>query len=264
MAVTINTLREYKQKGEAFAALTSYDATFAQVVSEAGVDVILIGDSLGMVLQGNDSTLPVTMDQMIYHTSCVAKGNKGALIMADMPFMSYGTTEAALENAAELMRAGAHMVKLEGTDWMTDTIAALSERGVPVCAHLGLTPQFVNKFGGYKVQGRDEHAAEMMIEHACELEAAGADVILLECVPAVLAARITQAVKAPVIGIGAGADTDGQVLVLHDMLGISTGVKPRFVKNFLAGTDSVSAAVEAYVNAVRERSFPAEEHTFKA
>ncbi|MBD3656511.1 3-methyl-2-oxobutanoate hydroxymethyltransferase [Marinobacter sp.] len=264
MAVTINTLREYKQKGEAFAALTSYDATFAQVVSEAGVDVILIGDSLGMVLQGNDSTLPVTMDQMIYHTSCVAKGNKGALIMADMPFMSYGTTEAALENAAELMRAGAHMVKLEGTDWMTDTIAALSERGVPVCAHLGLTPQFVNKFGGYKVQGRDEHAAEMMIEHACELEAAGADVILLECVPAVLAARITQAVKAPVIGIGAGADTDGQVLVLHDMLGISTGVKPRFVKNFLAGTDSVSAAVEAYVKAVRERSFPAEEHTFKA
>ncbi len=264
MAVTINTLREYKQKGEAFAALTSYDATFAQVVSEAGVDVILIGDSLGMVLQGNDSTLPVTMDQMIYHTSCVAKGNKGALIMADMPFMSYGTTEAALENAAELMRAGAHMVKLEGTDWMTDTIAALSERGVPVCAHLGLTPQFVNKFGGYKVQGRDEHAAEMMIEHACELEAAGADVILLECVPAVLAARITQAVKAPVIGIGAGADTDGQVLVLHDMLGISTGVKPRFVKNFLAGNDSVSAAVEAYVKAVRERSFPAEEHTFKA
>ncbi|PHQ14687.1 3-methyl-2-oxobutanoate hydroxymethyltransferase [Marinobacter profundi] len=264
MAVTINTLREYKQKGEAFAALTSYDATFAQVVSEAGVDIILIGDSLGMVLQGNDSTLPVTMDQMIYHTSCVAKGNKGALIMADMPFMSYGTTEAALENAAELMRAGAHMVKLEGTDWMTDTIAALSERGVPVCAHLGLTPQFVNKFGGYKVQGRDEHAAEMMIEHACELEAAGADVILLECVPAVLAARITQAVKAPVIGIGAGADTDGQVLVLHDMLGISTGVKPRFVKNFLAGTDSVSAAVEAYVKAVRERSFPAEEHTFKA
>ncbi len=264
MAVTINTLREYKQKGEAFAALPSYDATFAQVVSEAGVDIILIGDSLGMVLQGNDSTLPVTMDQMIYHTSCVAKGNKGALIMADMPFMSYGTTEAALENAAELMRAGAHMVKLEGTDWMTDTIAALSERGVPVCAHLGLTPQFVNKFGGYKVQGRDEHAAEMMIEHACELEAAGADVILLECVPAVLAARITQAVKAPVIGIGAGADTDGQVLVLHDMLGISTGVKPRFVKNFLAGTDSVSAAVEAYVKAVRERSFPAEEHTFKA
>ncbi|MGM0767765.1 MAG: 3-methyl-2-oxobutanoate hydroxymethyltransferase [Pseudomonadota bacterium] len=264
MAVTINTLREYKQKGEAFAALTSYDATFAQVVSEAGVDVILIGDSLGMVLQGHDSTLPVTMDQMIYHVSSVAKGNRGALVMADMPFMSYGTTEAALENAAELMRAGAHMVKLEGTDWMTDTIAALSERGVPVCAHLGLTPQFVNKFGGYKVQGRDEHAAEMMIEHACELEAAGADIILLECVPAPLAARITQAVKAPVIGIGAGADTDGQVLVLHDMLGVTSGRKPRFVKNFLTETDSIQAAIEAYVKAVRDRSFPAEEHTFKA
>lgn len=264
MAVTINTLREYKQKGEAFAALTSYDATFAQIVSEAGVDVILIGDSLGMVLQGHDSTLPVTMDQMIYHVSSVAKGNRGALVMADMPFMSYGTTEAALENAAELMRAGAHMVKLEGTDWMTDTIAALSERGVPVCAHLGLTPQFVNKFGGYKVQGRDEQAAEMMIEHACELEAAGADIILLECVPAPLAARITQAVKAPVIGIGAGSDTDGQVLVLHDMLGVTTGRKPRFVKNFLADTDSVQGAIEAYVKAVRDRSFPAEEHTFKA
>ncbi|MCK7552992.1 MULTISPECIES: 3-methyl-2-oxobutanoate hydroxymethyltransferase [Marinobacter] len=264
MAVTINTLREYKQKGTAFAALTSYDATFAQIVSEAGVDVILIGDSLGMVLQGHDSTLPVTMDQMVYHVSAVAKGNRGALIMADMPFMSYGTTEAALENAADLMRAGAHMVKLEGTAWMTDTIAALSERGVPVCAHLGLTPQFVNKFGGYKVQGRDEKAAEMMIEHACELEAAGADIILLECVPAPLAARITQAVKAPVIGIGAGADTDGQVLVLHDMLGVTTGRKPRFVKNFLAESESIQGAITAYVDAVRNRSFPAEEHTFKA
>ncbi|KAA1170708.1 3-methyl-2-oxobutanoate hydroxymethyltransferase [Marinobacter salinexigens] len=264
MAVTINTLREFKEKGEAFSVLTSYDATFAQVVSEAGVDAILIGDSLGMVLQGNDSTLPVTLDEMVYHTACVAKGNKGSLIMADMPFMTYGTVEAALENAAELMRAGAHMVKLEGTDWMKDTIAALSERGVPVCAHLGLTPQFVNKFGGYKVQGRDEKAAEMMIEHACELVAAGADVILLECVPAPLAARITQAVKAPVIGIGAGADTDGQVLVVHDMLGLTPGRKPKFVKNFLAEADSVQGAIEAYVKAVKDRTFPAEEHTFKA
>jgi 3-methyl-2-oxobutanoate hydroxymethyltransferase len=264
MAVTINTLRDYKEKGEAFTALTSYDATFAQIVSEAGVDVILIGDSLGMVLQGHDSTLPVTMDQIVYHTRCVAKGNRGSLIMADMPFMSYGTVDAALENAAELMRAGAHMVKLEGTDWMKETIRALSERGVPVCAHLGLTPQFVNKFGGYKVQGRDDKAAELMIEQACELQAAGADVILLECVPAPLAARITQAVKAPVIGIGAGAETDGQVLVLHDMLGITTGRKPRFVKNFLAETNSVQEALTAYVSAVRDRTFPAEEHTFKA
>ncbi|MBZ0335773.1 3-methyl-2-oxobutanoate hydroxymethyltransferase [Marinobacter sp. AL4B] len=264
MAVTINTLRELKQKGEAFSALTSYDSTFAQVVSEAGVDVILIGDSLGMVLQGNDSTLPVTMDHMVYHTSCVAKGNTGSLIMADMPFMSYGTVADALDNAAELMRAGAHMVKLEGTDWMRDTIEALSERGVPVCAHLGLTPQFVNKFGGYKVQGRDDKTAEAMIEHACELEAAGADIILLECVPAPLAARITQAVKAPVIGIGAGSDTDGQVLVLHDMLGVTPGRKPRFVKNFLAETSSIPEAIEAYAKAVKARTFPAEEHTFKA
>ncbi|MBB5320797.1 3-methyl-2-oxobutanoate hydroxymethyltransferase [Marinobacter oulmenensis] len=264
MAVTINTLREYKQKGEAFSALTSYDATFAQVVSEAGVDVILIGDSLGMVLQGNDSTLPVTMDELVYHTRCVAKGNRGSLVMADMPFMSYGTIPDALDNAAELMRAGAHMVKLEGTDWMKDTIHALSERGVPVCAHLGLTPQFVNKLGGYKVQGRNEKAAEAMIEHACELEAAGADAILLECVPAPLAARITQAVQAPVIGIGAGSGTDGQVLVVHDMLGLTTGHKPRFVKDFLAENASISEAIAAYHQAVKARTFPAEEHTFKA
>src|SRR5690554_258279 len=264
MAITINTLRDYKARGEAFAALTAYDAAFAQVLSEAGVDVLLIGDSLGMVLQGNDSTLPVTLEDICYHVSCVAAGNRGSLIMADMPFMTYGTLPDALNNAAELMRAGAHMVKLEGTDWMRDTISALSERGVPVCAHLGLTPQYVNKLGGYKVQGRDEKQADLMVEHACELEAAGADVILLECVPAPLAARITQAVKAPVIGIGAGNGTDGQVLVLHDMLGVTTGRKPRFVKNFLAETDSIPEAIAAYAKAVKDRSFPAEEHTFKA
>lgn len=264
MAVTINTLREYKEKGEAFSALTAYDATFARLMSEAGVDVILIGDSLGMVLQGNDSTLPVTMEQMVYHVECVSAGNQGSLIMADMPFMSYSTPEVAMENAAGLMRAGAHMVKLEGTDWMSETIARLSERGIPVCAHLGLTPQFVNKLGGFKVQGRDEKHAELMIEHASELVAAGADVILLECVPAPLAARITQTVRAPVIGIGAGCDTDGQVLVMHDMLDASPGRKPRFVKNFLAGSGSIRGAFEAYVKAVRDRSFPAEEHTFKA
>ncbi|SET79005.1 MULTISPECIES: 3-methyl-2-oxobutanoate hydroxymethyltransferase [Marinobacter] len=263
MAVTINTLRDYKEKGEAFAVLTAYDAAFAQVVSEAGVDAILIGDSLGMVLQGNDSTLPVTLEEMCYHTRCVAAGNRGALIMADMPFMTYGTIPDALDNAAELMRAGAHMVKLEGTDWMKDTISALSERGVPVCAHLGLTPQFVNKFGGYKVQGRDEKQAELMIEHASDLVAAGADVILLECVPAPLAARITQAVQAPVIGIGAGKDTDGQVLVLHDMLGIPEGRKAKFVKNFLEEGGSIPGAIKSYVQAVRDRTFPGEEHTFK-
>ncbi|MEQ5837351.1 3-methyl-2-oxobutanoate hydroxymethyltransferase [Marinobacter sp. NFXS9] len=264
MAVTINTLRERKQNHETFSVLTAYDATFAQLISEAGVDVMLIGDSLGMVLQGNDSTIPVTMEEMCYHTRAVAKGNRGALIMADMPFMSYGTTEAALENAAALMRAGAHMLKLEGTDWMKDTIHALSERGVPVCAHLGLTPQFVNKFGGFKVQGRGDAQADAMVEHARLLVDAGADVILLECVPAALAKRITESVDAPVIGIGAGSDTDGQVLVMHDMLGATTGRSPRFVKNFLAEADSIQGAFEAYVAAVRDRRFPAEEHTFKS
>ena len=202
------------------------------------------------------------MDQMVYHVSSVAKGNRGSLIMADMPFMTYGTTEAALENAAELMRAGAHMVKLEGTDWMKDTIHALSERGVPVCAHLGLTPQFVNKFGGYKVQGRDEKHAELMIEHACELVAAGADAILLECVPAPLAARITQAVQAPVIGIGAGKDCDGQVLVLYDMLGLTPGKRPRFSQDFLADAGSIQAALSQYVQDVKSGHFPSVEQQF--
>ncbi|WP_165857493.1 3-methyl-2-oxobutanoate hydroxymethyltransferase [Marinobacter sp. JSM 1782161] len=264
MAVTINTLRERKQNNETFSVLTAYDATFAHMMSEAGVDAILIGDSLGMVLQGHDSTLPVTLEEICYHTRCVARGNQGALIMADMPFMTYGTTEAALDNAAALMRAGAHMVKLEGTDWMEDTIRALSERGVPVCAHLGLTPQFVNKFGGFKVQGRGDEQADAMVRHAQLLVEAGADIILLECVPAALAKRVTEAVDAPVIGIGAGHETDGQVLVMHDMLGATTGRTPKFVKNFLAEAESIQGAFEAYVVAVRERRFPAEEHSFKS
>ncbi|WP_111497974.1 3-methyl-2-oxobutanoate hydroxymethyltransferase [Marinobacter bohaiensis] len=264
MAVTINTLRERKQNNETFSVLTAYDATFAHMMSEAGVDAILIGDSLGMVLQGHDSTLPVTLEEICYHTRCVARGNQGALIMADMPFMTYGTTEAALDNAAALMRAGAHMVKLEGTDWMEDTIRALSERGVPVCAHLGLTPQFVNKFGGFKVQGRGDEQADAMVRHAQLLVEAGADIILLECVPAALAKRVTESVDAPVIGIGAGHETDGQVLVMHDMLGATTGRTPKFVKNFLAEAESIQGAFEAYVAAVRERRFPAEEHSFKS
>jgi len=264
MGVTINTLRERKQQDETFSVLTAYDATFAQVVSEAGVDVILVGDSLGMVLQGHDSTLPVTLEEMAYHTACVARGNRGALLMVDMPFLSYGTTAQAMESAACLMRAGAHMVKLEGTDWMIDTVRALSERGVPVCAHLGLTPQFVNKFGGYKVQGRETRAAEQMVDHARQMEDAGADIILLECVPSELGERITAAVEAPVIGIGAGPGTDGQVLVLHDMLGVTPGRRPRFVKDFLAEGGSVEGAIRAYVAAVREKRFPASEHGFSA
>ena len=262
MAVTINTLRDYKQKGEKFATLTAYDATLAHFASEAGIDALLIGDSLGMVLQGHDSTLPVTIDEIAYHTRCVARGNQKALILADMPFMSYGTISDALHNAATLMQAGAHMVKLEGTDWMVDTIRQLSERGVPVCAHLGLTPQFVNKFGGYKVQGREEREAGLMIQHARMLEQAGADLFVLECIPSPLAARITEAVNAPVIGIGAGPDTDGQILVMHDMLGATTGRRPRFVKDFLAEAGSIKGAFEAYAQAVRSGTFPAPEHGF--
>jgi 3-methyl-2-oxobutanoate hydroxymethyltransferase len=264
MAVTINTLRDCKQNGEKFTCLTAYDATFAHAISAAGVEVILVGDSLGMVLQGNDSTLPVTVDDMVYHTRAVARGNQGALLMVDMPFMSYGSPETAMENAAALMRAGAQMVKLEGTDWMADAVEMLSDRGVPVCAHLGLTPQFVNKFGGYKVQGKEDRAAEQMVQHARQLEQAGADAILLECVPSALGRRIAEAVKAPVIGIGAGNGTDGQVLVMHDILGVTPGRKPRFVKNFLANGGSIEGAFKAYVKAVKEGSFPAEEHGFKA
>lgn len=263
MAVTINTLREYKRNGEKFPMLTAYDSTFAQAISAAGIDVLLIGDSLGMVLQGHDSTLPVTVEDIAYHTACVARGNQHSLIMSDLPFMSYGTPEDALRNAAKLMQAGAHMVKIEGTDWLADTIRLLTERGVPVCAHLGLTPQFVNKFGGYKVQGRDERQAGLMVQHSRMLEQAGADVIVLECVPSALAARITEAVTIPVVGIGAGPDTDGQVLVMHDMLGLG-GRKPRFVKNFLEDAGSIQGAFEAFASAVRESRFPAPEHCFSA
>ncbi len=264
MPTTIQTLRAFKEAGEKFTCITSYDATFSHVVSTAGVDVILVGDSLGMVLQGHDSTLPVTMEQMIYHTEGVKRGNQGALIMADMPFMSYATPEQALDNAALLMQAGAHMVKIEGGEWLCETIHMLSERGIPVCAHLGLTPQSVNKLGGYKVQGRESVQADEMIAHAKAQEQAGADIILLECVPSELADKITRCVSTPVIGIGAGADTDAQVLVLHDLLGITPGRRAKFVKNFMAEADSIEGAIKAYVDAVKNGQFPATEHTFKA
>lgn len=264
MPTTIQTLRAFKEASEKFTCITSYDATFSHVVSAAGVDVILVGDSLGMVLQGHDSTLPVTMEQMIYHIEGVKRGNQGALIMADMPFMSYATPEQALDNAALLMQAGAHMVKIEGGEWLCDTIHMLSERGIPVCAHLGLTPQSVNKLGGYKVQGRESAQAEEMIAHAKAQEQAGADIILLECVPSELADKITRSVSTPVIGIGAGADTDAQVLVLHDLLGITPGRRAKFVKNFMTEADSIEGAIKAYVDAVKSGQFPATEHTFKA
>ncbi|MGE6793552.1 ketopantoate hydroxymethyltransferase [Pseudomonas guineae] len=263
--VTLTTLQSLKQSGEKIAMLTCYDATFAHTACQAGVDVLLVGDSLGMVLQGHDSTLPVTVADMAYHTTCVKRGNQGALILADLPFMAYATLEQTMNNCAVLMQAGAHMVKLEGAAWLAEPIRQLAERGVPVCAHLGLTPQAVNILGGYKVQGRQEASARQMRADAMALEQAGAAMLLLECVPSELAAEISQAVKIPVIGIGAGSATDGQVLVLHDMLGLSlSGRTPKFVKNFMAGQSSIQHAISAYVKAVKDQSFPAAEHGFSA
>ena len=260
--VTLNTLNAYKKTGEKFAVLTAYDSTFANVVSRAGVEAILVGDSLGMTLQGHDSTLPVTMTDMVYHTQCVVKGNYNALIIADMPFMSYATPEQTMLNCGKLMQAGANIVKLEGGGWLEQSIAMLNERGIPSCVHLGLTPQAVNKFGGYKVQGRDQASSDAMYNDALILEKAGASMLLLECVPTELAQRITQAVDIPVIGIGAGADTDAQVLVLQDILNIPEGKKARFVKNYMAQADDIPGAIRSYVEEVKNGTFPAPEHCF--
>ncbi|MDY7563367.1 3-methyl-2-oxobutanoate hydroxymethyltransferase [Pseudomonas sp. 10B1] len=263
--ITLTTLQSLKQKGEKITMLTCYDATFAHAVSQAGVEILLVGDSLGMVLQGHNSTLPVTNAEMAYHVACVKRGNQGALILADLPFMAYATLEQTFTNSAQLMQAGAHMIKVEGAAWLAESIKLLAERGIPVCAHMGLTPQSVNILGGYKVQGRQEAQARQMRADAIALEQAGVAMILLECVPSELAQEITHAVKVPVIGIGAGNATDGQVLVLHDMLGLSiTGRVPKFVRNFMTGQPDIQSALQAYVTAVKEVSFPATEHGFSA
>lgn len=263
--ITVTSLQALKQKGEKITMLTCYDATFAHAASEAGVEVLLVGDSLGMVLQGHDSTLPVTTADMAYHVASVKRGNQGALIMADLPFMSYATLEQTFANSAALMQAGAHMVKIEGAAWLAESIRLLADRGIPVCAHMGLTPQSVNVLGGYKVQGRLETQARQMRADAITLEQSGAAMLLLECVPSELAQEISHAVKIPVIGIGAGSATDGQVLVMHDMLGLSiTGRVPKFVKNFMVGQPDIQAALRAYVNAVKDVSFPGTEHGFSA
>jgi len=260
-AVNIRTLRELKRQQQRFACLTAYDASFARLAENAGIETLLVGDSLGMVLQGHDSTLPVTVDEICYHVRCVRQGASKPMIMADMPFMSYATSEQAFDNAAQLIRAGAHIVKLEGGMWLVETIRLLEERGVPVCAHLGLTPQSVNSFGGYVVQGRAEEDARRILAEAEALDRAGASMLVLECVPRRLAAQITAAVSMPVIGIGAGADTDAQVLVMHDLLGMSP--RPaRFVKNFLAEADSIEEAFRLYGEAVRQGLFPRAEHGF--
>jgi 3-methyl-2-oxobutanoate hydroxymethyltransferase len=262
--VTLTTLHDLKRKGEKITMLTCYDATFAHVASQAGVEVLLIGDSLGMVLQGHDSTLPVVNDDIAYHVTCVKRGNKGALLIADLPFMAYATLEQALDNSAQLMRAGAHMVKLEGGAWLAETVRQLHERGIPVCVHMGLTPQSVNVLGGYKVQGREHTQAQQMRDDALRLQEAGAAMLLLECVPDELGTEISRSVSVPVIGIGAGSGTDGQVLVLHDMLGLSlSGRMPKFVKNFMAGQADIPAALKAYVQAVKAVSFPSLEHGFR-
>lgn len=259
--ITINDLLKWKQQGEKFASSTAYDASFSQLFEQQEMPVLLVGDSLGMVLQGQNDTLPVTVDDIAYHTRCVRSGSPNSLIMADMPFMSYATPEQACQSAAVLMRAGANMVKLEGGKWLVETIEILAERAVPVCAHLGLTPQSVNIFGGYKVQGREQEKADEMVEDALALEKAGAQIVLLECVPASLAERITKAVKVPVIGIGAGNVTDGQILVMHDMFGISANYMPKFSKNFLSETGDIRAAVTQYIEDVKTGAFPSPEHT---
>lgn len=260
--VTINTLRELKEAGEKFSVLTCYDATFSTRINQAGIEVMLIGDSLGMVLQGHDSTLPVTVADIAYHTQAVQRGNQHALIMADLPFMSDSSLSQLLENSAALMRAGAHLVKIEGDAWLAPSVTELSQRGIPVCVHLGLTPQTVNQMGGYKVQGRGA-AGEALVAAAIALEQAGAACILLECVPKSVGKAVTNAVKCPVIGIGAGPDTDGQVLVLHDMLGITVGKTAKFVKNFMQDAASISEALTLYHQEVKAGTFPAEEHCFQ-
>lgn len=261
--ITTSTLRKMKQAGEKITCLTAYDASFAQILEEEGVEILLVGDSLGMVIQGQDSTLPVKLGEMIYHTQIVRAANKTALVMADMPFMTYASPMQALASAGRLMKeGGAHMVKLEGGAPMVETVRHLAEHGIPVCAHLGLLPQSVNKIGGYKVQGRNDKEAQAMLVDARAMEDAGADILLLECVPAQLAAEITAAVEVPVIGIGAGSQCDAQVLVLYDMLGITPGKRPRFSKDFLQDAGDIRGAVRAFVKAVKDGSFPADEHSF--
>jgi 3-methyl-2-oxobutanoate hydroxymethyltransferase len=261
--LSLTALRKMKAAQEKIAVLTAYDASFSHALEEAGVEVILIGDSLGMVVQGQESTVPVTVDDMVYHTANVVRGSEKAFIVADLPFMSYANPGQAIANAARLMaEGGAQMVKLEGGTIIADTIAELTARGIPVCAHLGLLPQSVHRLGGYIVQGREKEAADELLADALKLEQAGADMLVLECVPATLAASVTQALSIPVIGIGAGKDCDGQVLVVYDMLGLTPGRRPRFSHDFLADTGAIQAAISKYVQDVKSGDFPTPEQQF--
>jgi len=262
MRTTLTDLQAMRDNGEKIAVLTCYDASFAALLETNGVDILLVGDSLGMVLQGHETTLPVTLDEMVYHTSCVARGSKHAFIVADMPFGTFqGSPEAAFMHAARLMAAGAQMVKLEGGTAMADTIAFLTGRGIPVCAHIGLTPQSVHQLGGYRMQGKSNADAQRLLSDAAAVEQAGAGLVVLEGMPALLAAEITAQLSIPTIGIGAGAACSGQVLVLHDMLDIYPGRKPRFVKNYMQGAQSIADAVARYVAEVKAGTFPGAEHS---
>jgi 3-methyl-2-oxobutanoate hydroxymethyltransferase len=261
-AVTVPALLAMRAAGNKITMLTCYDSSFASLMDRCGVEVLLIGDSLGMVCAGHQSTLPVTLAEVAYHTASVARGNKNALVLADMPFGTYATPEAAYDNAVKLMQAGAQMVKIEGGAWLADTVRFLTLRGVPVCAHIGLTPQFVHQLGGYKVQGKTDEGAGQLKADALALQHAGATLLVIEAIPAALGKEVTDLLQIPTIGIGAGPDCSGQVLVMHDMLGVFPGRKARFVRNFMEGQASIEAAVSAYITAVKEGSFPGQEHCF--
>ncbi|WP_118183529.1 3-methyl-2-oxobutanoate hydroxymethyltransferase [Paraburkholderia phosphatilytica] len=261
-AITVPKLQAMRDAGEKIAMLTCYDASFASLLDRSGVDVLLIGDSLGNVLQGHTTTLPVTLDDIAYHTACVARAQPSALIVADLPFGTYGTPADAFESSVKLMRAGAQMVKLEGGEWVAEIIRFLVDRSVPVCAHVGLTPQSVHAFGGFKVQGKTEAGASQLLRDSRAIQDAGAQLVVLEAIPSPLAAEVTKQLRIPTIGIGAGLDCSGQVLVLHDMLGIFPGKRPRFVKDFIQGQPSIADGVSAYVKAVKDGSFPGPEHQF--
>lgn len=259
--VTINTLHKRKQSGEKFVTVALYDAPMAAMAQKCGVEVVLVGDSLGMTVLGYENTIPVTMEQMIYHIEAVHRGNNKSLIIGDLPFMTYATPEQALHNAARVLRAGAHMVKMEGGCWLAETVGMLVDRGIPVCAHIGLTPQSVHKFGGFRVQGRQPERAQALLKDAEQLQAAGADLLVVECVPADLGHSLTQSLQIPTIGIGAGRDTDAQVLVINDILGL-TEQPPKFSKNFLKETGSIPGAMCQYVADVKSGRFPDQAHTF--
>lgn len=262
--LTVREISDMKQRGEKISCLTAYDASFAGVIDQQGVDMILVGDSLGMVVQGKASTLPVSIGDMVYHTRCVARARKRALLIADMPFMSYSKVSQALENGARLVaEAGAQMVKLEGGRKRVEIVRQLVDQGIPVCGHLGLLPQSIHQLGGYHVQGKTDSAASAILDDAKSLQDAGVSLLVLECIPSGLAKKLSEVLSVPTIGIGAGVNCDGQVLVIYDLLGITPGKRPKFVKNFLADADSIEAAVKSYVIAVKAGQFPGEDNSYR-